>query len=78
MTNVATISPIRFDTKTTLALEATFDGGRITSDGGLPWLAQLDSELGLCESLAACVPESGAGARLLTLWRTWCASACCR
>jgi hypothetical protein len=57
MTNVATISPIRFDTKTTLALEAPFDGGRITSDGGLPWLAQLDSELGLCESLAACVPE---------------------
>ncbi len=46
-----------FDTPTALALEAAFDGGTLTADGGLPWLAQLDSELGLCESLAACVPE---------------------
>jgi hypothetical protein len=45
MTNVATISPIRFDTKTTLALEPTFDGGRITSDRGLPcgWLSSTQS-----------------------------------
>jgi hypothetical protein len=28
-----------------------------TSDGGLPWLAQVDSDLGLCEELAAHVPE---------------------
>jgi len=35
--------------------EAAFDGGRITSDGGLLWLAEADSELGLC-------PEDG-GAR---------------
>ncbi len=50
-------SPIRFDTPTSLALEAAFDGGRLTSDGGLPWLAQADRELGLCAALAACVPE---------------------
>jgi hypothetical protein len=50
-------SSFRLDTPTALALEAAFDGGRITSDGGLPWLAQLDSELGLCEALAGCVPE---------------------
>jgi hypothetical protein len=56
MTNDAT-SLTRFDTTTALALEAAFDGGRITSDGGLPWLAQIDSELGLCEELAAHVPE---------------------
>jgi hypothetical protein len=56
MTNDATF-PTRFDTSTAIALEAAFDGGRITSDGGLPWLAQLDSELGLCEELAAHVPE---------------------
>jgi hypothetical protein len=44
MTNDAT-SLTRFDTTTALALEAAFDGGRITSDGGLPWLAQkIDSE----------------------------------
>lgn len=47
----------RFDTPTALALEATFDGGTITADGGLPWLARLDSELGLCENLAAAIPE---------------------
>jgi hypothetical protein len=28
-----------------LALEAAFDGGRITSNGGLVWLAQADREL---------------------------------
>ncbi len=55
-------SPTRFDTSTALALEAAFDGGMLTADGGLPWLAQLDSELGLSESLAACVPEWRHGA----------------
>jgi len=50
-------SPTRFDTPTALLLEAAFDGGRITSDGGLPWLARVDCELGLCEDLAAHVPE---------------------
>jgi hypothetical protein len=51
------------DTSTALALEVAFDGGRLTTDGGLPLLAQLDSvELGLCESLAACIPEWRRGA----------------
>jgi hypothetical protein len=40
-----------------LALEATFDGGRITSDGGLCWLAEVDEELSLCEAIAEHVPE---------------------
>ena len=44
-----------------MALQAAFDGGRITSDGGLVWLAPADSELGLCERLAEHVPE----------WRKW-------
>ncbi len=47
----------RFDTLTGLALEAAFDGGRLTSDGGLPWLATVDQQLGLCESIAACMTE---------------------
>lgn len=38
-------------------LEARFDAGRLTSDGGLPWLARADQALGLCAALAACVPE---------------------
>jgi hypothetical protein len=57
-------SLIHFDTPTALALEAAFDGGTITADGGLPWLAQVDSELGVCESLATCLTEwrrSGSG-----------------
>ena len=48
---------LRFDTHTALALEAAFDGGRITSDGGLLWLARMDGELGLCEAISECVPE---------------------
>jgi len=46
-----------FTTETALALEATFDGGRLTSDGGLPWLAEAEEELGICVALADCVPE---------------------
>jgi hypothetical protein len=46
-----------WDPETALALEAAFDGGRITSDGGLVWLAELDNELGLCEKMAQHVPE---------------------
>lgn len=50
-------SKFRFVTPTPLALEAAFDGGRITSDGGLGWLARMDSEMGLCEAISECVPE---------------------
>jgi hypothetical protein len=48
---------MRFDPQTALALEAAFDGGRITSDGGLVWLSRMDSEMGLCEAISECVPE---------------------
>ena len=50
-------SRMRFDTQTALALEAAFDGGRITSDAGLVWLSKMDKELGLCEAISECVPE---------------------
>jgi hypothetical protein len=46
-----------FATATGLALEACFDGGRLTSDGGLPWLAEAEERVGVCAALAACVPE---------------------
>ncbi len=46
-----------FATATALTLEATFDGGRLTSDGGLPWLAEAEEAVGVCAALAACVPE---------------------
>ena len=48
---------MRFETQTALALEAAFDGGRITSDGGLLWLSEVDSELGLCQAISEDVPE---------------------
>src|SRR3712207_1198978 len=46
-----------FATPTPLPLQAAFDGGRLTSDGGLPWLAEADTALGLCALIAAFVPE---------------------
>src|ERR671938_1906697 len=46
-----------FDSPAGLPLEAVFDAGRLTSDGGLPWLAEADRGLGLCAALAARVPE---------------------
>jgi Transposase DDE domain group 1 len=48
---------MRFQTEAALALEAAFDGGRLTSDSGLLWLKEADAELGLCEAIALCVPE---------------------
>jgi hypothetical protein len=48
---------LRFQTPAPLDLEAAFDGGRITSDGGLVWLAEADRELGVCEAIAHEVPE---------------------
>jgi Transposase DDE domain group 1 len=56
MRNSAT-SGSTFPTPTPLPLQAAFDGGRLTSDGGLPWLAQVDTALGLCALIAAYVPE---------------------
>jgi hypothetical protein len=53
----STPSALRFDTPVGLPLRATFDAGRLTSDGGLPWLAAADQALGLCDRLAAGVPE---------------------
>ena len=38
-------------------LQPRFDGGQVTSDGGLPWVAQAEAELGVCAALARCVPE---------------------
>ena len=40
-----------------LPLTVDFLGGRLTSDGGLPWLAEADAALGLTEALAAALPD---------------------
>src|SRR3954453_113027 len=44
-------------TPTGAGLTARFDAGRLTSDGGLPWLERADRALGVCAALAACIPE---------------------
>ena len=50
---------IGFGTETALALEAAFDGGRLTSDGGLHWLSKMDPEMGLCEARSPGALRSG-------------------
>src|SRR5216684_6316079 len=40
-----------------MSLHAAFDAGRLTSDGGLVWLAEADRAVGVCDALAACIPE---------------------
>jgi hypothetical protein len=57
LTNNSATTTFSFATPTPLPLEATFDGGRLTSDGGLPWLAQADEALGLCAAFARLIPE---------------------
>lgn len=50
-------SPITFPALGPLPLDVDFLGGRLTSDGGLPWLADADATLGLTETLAAMIPD---------------------
>jgi len=38
-------------------LGVRFDGGQISSDGGLPWVVEAEQAIGVCGALAACVPE---------------------
>ena len=47
----------RFAVPADLPLEASFDGGRLTSDGGLPWLGEAEAVLGLCPAFAACIRD---------------------
>jgi Transposase DDE domain group 1 len=47
----------RFPGPAALPLEASFDGGRLTSDGGLPWLEQAEMRLRLCAAFAAAIPD---------------------
>lgn len=46
-----------FPTVGPLPLSVDFLGGRLTSDGGLPWIAEADAALGLTQQLASAVPE---------------------
>jgi Transposase DDE domain group 1 len=47
----------RFATSVARDLEARFDGGRLTSDGGLPWLAEAEADVGVCAAFARCLTD---------------------
>jgi Transposase DDE domain group 1 len=51
------IPTFRFGMPAAIGLEATFDGGALTSDGGLPWLVEADRDLGLCAAFASCLKD---------------------
>ncbi len=38
-------------------VQAVFDGGKITSDGGAPLLREIDRQLGLIEAINDCIPD---------------------
>ena len=44
---------------------AAFDGGRLTSDGGVVLLAQAERRLGIAEGLAACIADRRDQARVI-------------
>jgi hypothetical protein len=50
-------APIRFHPSAQLPLEAHFDGGRLTSDGGLPWLAEAERATQICAAFAQLIPD---------------------
>jgi hypothetical protein len=49
--------PIRFHPSGPLPIGARFDGGRLTSDGGLPWLAEAERALQVCARFAELIPD---------------------
>lgn len=48
---------IQFPGTAGLPLEVSFDGGAVTSDGGLVWLEEADTALGLSAAFAAQIPD---------------------
>jgi hypothetical protein len=53
----STTDGMRVTGPASLPLEVSFDGGALTSDGGLVWLAEADAALGLSAALAAQIPD---------------------
>jgi hypothetical protein len=53
------VYPFATSTDAALPLDATFDGRRLTSDCGLPWLAEAEEALGICAAVSARRTRSG-------------------
>ena len=56
MTN-SNLLPFSFPAVGGKPVAAAFDGGRLTSDGGVMLLAMADRRLGIAERLARCFPD---------------------
>ncbi len=50
-------SPFGFPAVGRKKVSAAFDGGRLTSDGGVLLLAQAERSIGICQRLAACIAD---------------------
>ena len=57
-------NPISFPAVGRKKLTAAFDGGRLTSDGGVLLLAQAERAMGICAQLAACIADRRDPARI--------------
>ncbi len=53
-----------------------FDGGQLSSDGGVLALREIEAPLGITERLAACVVDPCAPERVIPPWPTSCGSGC--
>jgi hypothetical protein len=58
------------------AVVARFDGGRLSSEGGLLVLREVERRLGLADRLAACRKDRGRPKRSCTAWRRSSGFAC--
>jgi hypothetical protein len=71
-----TILPFALPTVGRKKVVAAFDGGRLTSDGGVVLLSLAEQRLKVAERLAAAIADHRDPARVLhPLWPTYCAPA---
>lgn len=59
-----TIAPFSFPAVRSKKITAAFDGGRLSSDGGVMLLAQAERRLGIAVRLAAFIPDRRDPARV--------------
>ena len=52
------VGSLRFGRLGRRVIEGRFDGGSMTSDGGMMLLGQLDRKLGLMDAAARCIADS--------------------
>ena len=57
-------APISFPAVGRKKVTAAFDGGRLTSDGGVLLLARAERAMGICAQLAACIADRRDPARV--------------